>query len=266
MQDDRGDSIVLVELDALLDTRLPTLGSIHPQFAVKASEDKRYYGRIIDDFTEICGVDKHQFRQTYEARSMDILRASLITEIPFILNELVTKLEREAIDTPFLSRVKVEINCYPYELDADEKEGIALAVSARCGQEAEVSCVWLTPEQMTPAFLKMRYSGMFIYNFRTWMEKQMKAFESVKMPRFTVMAPALFYDEIPGPDEFAKDGIAAEITAFQLTEVGLTELFSLTLLPAANFSMARVPGYFKGAPIEKAPEPVITGDLNYHVK
>lgn len=266
MIDARGESIVLVELDALLDTRLPTLGKINPEHAIKASTDPRYFGRIINDFTNICGVGREEFEAAFKERDVEILQASVITEIPFILNELVLKLEREALDTPFLSSVKVEVNIYPYQLDKDDQDAIATAVAARCGTETPVECISMPPQDMTPEFLKARYSGMFIYNFRDWMEAQLKNFEKVKMPRFTVMAPALYHDKIPKPDEFAQDGFNSELTAFQLAEVGSVELYSLTLLPAVNFSMARIPGIFKETPVTEAPAPKITGDLKYHVK
>lgn len=244
MTDHRAESIVYVELDALLDTRLPTLGLISPQSGIDCFEDSRYFNRVIDDFTEICGIGKDAFRLVYAKRDADVVRASFITEIPFILNELVLKLERETIDTPFISRVKVDVNIYPYVFDDEEKDLLALAVMARCGVETEVKCIRAPPEALTPLFVRDRYSGMILYNFRDWMRHHLEAFKTAKMPRVSVLAPALYHDVVPADDAFVGDGISPHINAFQLSEVGCVELFSLSLLPAANFSMARIPGHY----------------------
>lgn len=248
---DAAESIVYVELDALLDTRLPTLGLISPQAAIDCSKDERYFNRVIDDFTDICGISKDAFRQVYAKRDADVVRASVMTEMPFILNELVKNLEQESIDTPFISRVIVEVNVYPYQFETEELDMIALAVMARCGLETEVKCVRIPPQLLTPSFCKGRYSGLILYNFRDWMEHHLEAFKEVKMPRVSVLAPALYYDVVPADDAFVGDGISPHITAFQLSEVGFIELFALSLLPSNNFSMARIPGHYTPRPQPK---------------
>lgn len=263
MEDHRAESIVLVELDALLDTRLPTMGSISPEAAVEASKDERYFNRLIDDFTEINGIGKDAFREAYRRRNAEIVHASVITEIPFILHELVLNLEKEKRDTPFVSRVKVEVNIYPYEFDEEECDLIALAVMSRCGHETEVKCVRISPQELTPTICKSRYSGLILYNFRDWMEHHLEGFKQVKMPRVSVMAPALYYDEVPKDDAFVGDGIAEHINAFQLSEVGCIELFALSLLPACNFSMARIPGHYAPKPVPV--EPVSEAKPKYEV-
>lgn len=262
----RPESVVYVELDALLDTRLPTMGLISPSAAVEASRDDRYFDRVIDDFEEINGITKEAFRQLYAKRDAEVVKSAVITEIPFILDELVLKLERETIDTPFLDRVKVEVNIYPYEFDAEEKDLIALAVMARAGIETEVRCVRIPPQILTPKFCKERYSGLIIYNFRSWMEHHLEAFKETKMPTVSVLAPALYHDVVPQANAFQSDGISPHITAFQLAEVGCVELFTLSLLPAANFSMARIDGHYTPKPAPKTETVVVEAPRQYGVK
>lgn len=246
MSDVRNDSIILVEIDALLDTRLPTLGKISSGAAVKASKDLRYFNRVIDDFEEICGVSKETFREAYRNRDVEILQASVLTEMVLVLNELTLKLEMQANDTPHVGNVIVEVNIHPYELDEDDRQAIAEAVAVRCGYHTEVRCVSYHHKDMTPEAIKNRYSGMFLYNFRDWMQYHVEAFKTTRMPTVTIMAPALFYDEVPGSDEFVKDGMRQDINAFQLSELASVEMFSLSLLPARHFSMARIKGHYDG--------------------
>lgn len=236
-------SIVYVELDALLDTRLPTLGKISPLAAVQCSQDARYYGRICDDFSAICGVSHEAFKNAYALRDAETLEASLITEIPFILNELVSKLERDTIDMPFADRVEVEVNIWPYKLELETCRALELAVMARAGYMSKVTCVNIPYPKLTPPVVHQRYSGMIMYNFREWMALHMDTFKHFRMPKVTIMAPALFHDPalIPSENAFVEDGMHPEVSPFQLSEMALIEMFSLSLLPAVNFSMVVFP-------------------------
>lgn len=165
-----------------------------------------------------------------------------MTEVPFIVAELTHKLELDTIDTPFASEVVVEINCHPYVLDQEEKDAIATGVAGRCDEETKVVCVDIPFAQLTPGLIRERYSGMILYNFRDWMEAQLETFKADRIPRVSVLAPALFYDELPKPDEFTRSGISPDVSAFQLAETAAVELYALSLLPAINFSIARIPG------------------------
>ncbi len=258
MLEGRPLSIVLVELDALLDTRLPTLGKISSTSAVACANDNRYFERVQDDFSEICGIGKEAFRQVYAHRDAETVENAIITEIPFVLNELVCKLEMESIDTPFLSGVGVEVNIWPYTFEPETQDAIALAVMARCGRETEVICVRKSPAELTPSYIRSRYSGLILYNFRDWMAVQLENFKTVKMPAVSVLAPALYYETVPDKNAFAEDGLSPHITAFQLAEVGCVELFALSLLPAANFSMARLPGQYTPKPVPETPREAYT--------
>lgn len=242
IKDDRPPNRVFVELDALLDTRLATVSRLSEEAALTCLNDDRYFSREIDDFTDICGIGKEEFRKAYKQRDVRTLEASIMTEVPFIVAELTHKLELDVIDTPFASEVIVEINCHPYVLDEEEKEAVAMGVASRCGEDTKVVCVDIPLDQLTPGLILERYSGLIIYNFRDWMEVQLEAFKSTRMPRVSVLAPALFYDEIPKPDEFTRNGIAPNVSAFQLAETAAVELYALSLLPAINFSIARIPG------------------------
>lgn len=260
MQEHRPPSIVYVELDAYLDTRLATLAMISPSSALECKGDPRYFERVVDDFEPYCGVTREAYRNAYSKRDEEFLKISTITEVPFILNDLVIKLEKEAIDTPFLSRVIVEVNCYPYKLDEETRDSVALAVMARAGIETEVRCVYIPLEQLTPGFVKGRYSGMILYNFHDWMKHHLADFHKVKMPRVSVLAPALWHDVVPSQESFTSEGISPHITGFQLSEVASVELFSLSLLPPANFSMVRVPGHYTPKPEADVPIEDITPD------
>lgn len=242
IRDDRPSSTVLVELDALMDTRLGVITQLDDEAGLKCIQDERYFSRIIDDFSEICGISREVFREAYNKRDIRALEGGTITEVPFILAELTMKLGAETLNTPFVSEVVVHVNCYPYVLDEEEQEIIASAVAARCLEETRVMCVYIAPEHLTPSHILEHYSGMILYNHREWMEHHLEAFKTARMPRVSVLAPALYYAEVPDKDEFTRNGIAPHINGFQLSELATTELYSLSLLPAVYYSIVRVPG------------------------
>lgn len=240
---DASDSIAYVELDALLDTRLGTIAKYSPQAASRAIRDPQYFDRVRDDFTDLCGLDMEKFKELYAARDEEVLTAATMTEIPFVLERIVRELEMDSIDTPFVGRTIVEVNYYPYKLDAESLSNLQLGIMARAGLQTEVKMVYITPKELTPTFVRGRYSGMIIYDLRGWMERHLEEFGRVRMPRVTVMAPALYHSTEDFPqEELRNEGLHENVTPFILAELALIELFSLTLLPAFAFSAVRLDG------------------------
>lgn len=251
---DAAESIAYVDLDALLDTRLGTIAKYSPEAAKRALSDPNYFDRVRDDFTELCGLDMESFKQLYAKRDEEVLAASTMTEMPFVLERIVRELEQDSIDTPFVGKTTVEVNCYPYKLDSESLKNLQLGIMARAGLQTEVRMVYIEPAKLTPTFVRGRYSGMIIYDLRGWMELHLEEFKRVKMPRVTVMAPALYSTTEDFPmEELYAEGMSENVTPFILTEVGLIELFSLTLLPAFAYSIVRLDGRVRIEEPEHAP-------------
>jgi len=255
---DAADSIAYVELDALLDTRLATIAKHDPEAAKRIFADPRYFERERDDFTELCGLDLDQFKALYAQRDLEVLTASTMTEMPFVLERIVRELEKDSIDTPFVGRTIVEVNHYPYKLDAESLENLQLGIMARAGLQTEVRMVYIEPRALTPTYVRGRYSGMILYSLRDWLENHLEEFKHVRMPRVTVMAPALYEvkENFPAA-ELRAEGLKENITPFILTELALIELFSLTLLPAFAFSIIRLDGRVRIEEPEHAPRLVL---------
>lgn len=231
---------ILVELDALLDTRLATISRIHSDSAVQLLTDDRYYERVIDDFEPMVGITKEAFRNAYAKRDVETLEQSRLTEIPLLLNDLVKRMEQESTTTPFVESLRVEVNIWPYVMSDEERDELALSVMNFTGIVTPVSTVNFRPEELTPQMIKARYSGMILYNLRDWIRPHMETFKRFMMPRVTVLAPALFYDQVPTREDIAGEGMKAELDPFRISEIGFTELFNLNLLRSENFSLVRL--------------------------
>ena len=232
---------VLVEMDALLDTRLAVLASLDQEAAVKALASPEYYGRQIDDFSALTGVSREAFKDAYTKRDVEMLKRSIMTMVPLMLNELIGKLEQDEAESPYVDSVEVEVNVWPYELDHDELDGLQKAIMAYSGVETPVRMVRTHPMELTPAFIKAQYTGMILYNFRDWFEYHKDAFATTKAPGLIILAPALWGEKIPTPEEYLTEGVNPDISPFLLAEVALLDCFQLQLLQPAIFSI-RHPG------------------------
>lgn len=228
---------VYVELDALLDTRLATISKIDQDAAVALLKSPEYYSRLIDDFEPWTGITKETFRAEYAKRNVDTLARSRITNVPFLLKELIEKMEEMSSETPFVEDLSVVINTFPYDLTEEEQNVLISAVMARSGIETPVVVDYIPPAQLTPYYVKVNFSGMIIYNFHDWMKHHLEAFHTVQSPTMTVITPALFRDEIPKPEEYLSEGINPNGNPFQLAEVAMASMFSLSLVKVEVFSI-----------------------------
>lgn len=231
------DQRIYVELDCLLDTRIATLAKINPEHAVKAVGDKRYYDRMIDDFTDICGVGVAEFKEAYAKRDVSTLQISLLTQVPLMLSDLVKKLEAESVETPFTRDVEVEVNYWPYELTAEEIDGLQLSVMFFSGIQTKVHFVSIPMDKLKLRYMKARYTGAFIYHLTEFLEARGAELTEVMMPDFPVIAPALWKEKVPDPTEIYSEGIPTDIIPFRFVEMSLTSFFQLSLVPAKYFSI-----------------------------
>jgi hypothetical protein len=230
---------LLVQLDALLDTRLPSIAKLDPAAAVTLVKSEAYYRRQIDDFETLTGLTKAQTDEAYQARDVETLKGSRLTPMNVFVDTWVRKLEAEARDTPHVEDVEVHINIAPYDLDVEEQEVLLTTIMARIGVEAKAKIVSIPLQELTPALCKSTYTGLVLYDFREWMEFHALAFQSTPIPRLVVTAPALFRDRIPDPSEVQVEGMPF-ISPFSVIGVLFSEMISLELVPAELYSIIRL--------------------------
>lgn len=231
---------VYVELDAILDTRLAVISSIDQDAAVKLLRSEEYYTRAIDDFSKLVEISKEQFEEAYLKRDKEILKQSRLTKIPLILDDLISKMEMLSTETPFVESLKVELNVWPYKLDEEERSLFASALMAFTGIETLVDVIYKDPETLTPSYIKGRYTGLILYNFRDWLKYHTEAFMKVQIPTLTILAPAIFKDTVPTPDDYLATGMDPNVSPFTLAEVGMASIFGLNLIDVKNYCILQI--------------------------
>lgn len=241
---------VLVELDALLDTRRGVLFGLNPE-AGKGTLVSEYNYRPSDDMSVFQKVvTQAEFEEAYKKRNKDTLKKSIVTSMHFFLNELVRKLEdNHRFNVDSAEEVEVMVNIHPYELDEAERETLAIAIQSRVGVITPVRIVSIPLEQMTIAFLNQEdYTGVILYNFHEWSEKVLANLEHhpENAPGITLFAPALFLSNQPLPkEEDLKDEKGNPADPFQMLMSFLAEVIGLSFLPI-RFYCTPLPEEIKG--------------------
>ena len=224
---------IMVELDALLDTRQGTLLSYYPECMddiFRLGKESKYYTRITDDMGELDNrIDSVIFREYYRNRTTDVLRLSVLTNMMAYLKDYIAALEKATIDSPVVQGYEVHVNCYPYRLSEEEKRLIGLAVVNFIRPPTKVTVVCIPLENMSTTELKEHYDMLILYNFVEWLkaiEPKMKTM--ARTPSLVVMAPMLFFDRntIPtGSDNAEMDKM--KTNPFKLTTKAAAEFFTL---------------------------------------
>lgn len=241
---------VLVELDALLDTRRGVLFGLNPE-AGKGTLVSDYNYRPSDDMTAFqTVVTQAEFEEAYKNRNKNDLKRSIVTYMHFFLNELVRKLEenhRYNVDSA--EEVEVIVNIHPYELNEAERETLAIAIQTRVGVITPVRIDSIPMQEITIGFLNQEgYTGVIFYNFHEWSEKVLAHLEHhpENAPGVTVFAPALFLANQPLPkEEDLKDEKGNLLDPFQMLMSFLAEVIGLSFLPI-RFYCTPLPEEIKG--------------------
>lgn len=231
------DQNILCEIDALLDTRLPSLARCKPEAAAMMVQLKSYWERLSDDFeTHTKGLVRNKwYRQRYAERDTDTLRGALATNMCLSLTKIFAELCDQRINSPLVSDVKLTINFYPYVLTEEEKEAYLTSISVFTNNEVKLESAWLSPNEITPNLLDADYSAYILYDFNEWMSAQLKRFYDKGIPTVTVFAPAISAIKDFTEEDITIAGIG-RVSPFEVLEQTSRCHMNLQLLNVALFS------------------------------
>lgn len=233
------DQHILCELDALVDTRLPSLALVNPEAAAKMVNDY-YWQRLSDDFAKYTGgmVTNEAYLESYANRNVDTLRGALATNMCLSLTGMFARLCDQRINTPLVHDVKLTINFYPYLLDREEIEMYLTSLAVFTNNEVKLSDVWLAPEAITPNLLDADYSAYILYDYDHWMGLHEQSFHSKVIPRVTVFAPARSAIGDFTEEDITLPGIGV-VSPFEMLEFTNKLYMNLQLLNISQFSPIR---------------------------
>lgn len=239
---------LLVELDALLDTRIGTIARGWPELASEFL-NKQYATRISDEFNLLHPmIDLALYRQAYRERDAETLMASRPTELFYRLKTIMAALEMRMMEgLPECEDVKLDINIWPYELSNEVKEEIVLTLEDHCAVTAEVSLVSIPYQELTTdRILRDGWTFLYMYNYHEWLRFHFEKCDRVPtpIPLVTVIVPALV-TEVQKVADFAKQHpqVTKSADPFESLHVFFGQIINIQVSTVDEFSLA---GLVKG--------------------
>ena len=187
-------STALVDLDAILDTRLTVLGQLRPDLPWTSL--KHYHERKIDIFDT---VSFSEFREAYHKRDKRALREAKPTPVCFLVRDFVTATNEIKQNGPTEYIPKIVLNTYPYVLEDSEINVLIAALRQIVGKDCEITTTSLSMEDATPRLLKEYFSTWFTYEATAWLEAQSlkTGFKQGACPEVTMISPLIYFKENP---------------------------------------------------------------------
>lgn len=194
----RKDKALLVELDALVDTRMGTLAIIDPE-AVALIPPSNYMTRIRDVFVDY-GIDQILYNTAYNNRDIQTLKNSVVTNAIQLIQQVIV----EYVTTVNANRngpAEIDLNVFPYSLSAEQKEMYSALLEYRLKGVVKVNVVFKHPKQLTLSGLDAEYHTAIIYNWVEWACAIEESFKTESHPQLTVLAPNLLHGNDEGLDD-----------------------------------------------------------------
>lgn len=179
---------VLIQLDALLDTRVGTAY----RMGAKDIDWLGYYERTHSKVWEFFGLDEEAYKDTYLKRNLETLELSMATELFKQLGYVMRNKLVLAVGSPLHERPEIVINYWPYNLSSATVELFKQAVVETLSDVSRmrVNAVYVAPERLTPKYLKENYTDLILYDLTEWLELAGQHFAECPIPEISVCYPA----------------------------------------------------------------------------
>lgn len=229
---------VYLSLDALFDLRQGTLNCISPAFAAEVTSSEKYFTRDLDLFeTEEMGALSHEiYKNVFTQNKNLILRNSMMTKILPFVHSLFREFFKQAINTPFLSGVELEINTYPFLLSPLEENTILECVVSHIGVNYSISLVNLSPSALSPDVIRENYVAVIMYDYVEWFNTHGATVAKIPMREVGFYLPKLFFGR-----RFTKEELAEfakmKTDPFDFFATALAPLTVIQHLPISLYSV-----------------------------
>jgi hypothetical protein len=182
-------STLMIELDALLDTRLAVIATMGYD-KVETVLQSDYFKRKSDKFKD---VDIEEFRTRYKNRDKTILKDAVVTPLAKMLKEFTEITNKNGSGTPFKFVPKIILNTFPYHLDQEESESILAAIRTITDGNCDLESVYMSYAELTPLYARKQLSVMILYAYDQWLEIQSELgnFNKTSCPEVTLFGPIL---------------------------------------------------------------------------
>jgi hypothetical protein len=192
---------VYLSADALFDLRQGTLAYIDLDYSIDVTTKPSYYNREEDLFesTTMGKLDKELYNRIRSERQDNIVRLSMTTAIFEFLLSLCAEYKKQAILTPFLSDIEIEVNLYPFVFSDNEKDEILKCILEKTSSSFNVTLVNLSPDDMSVEYVRNNYVAMIMYEYAEWYNAHVEAIQKTPLIEVGIYIPKLYF--LKKPDE-----------------------------------------------------------------
>lgn len=162
---------VLIQLDALLDTRLAVVKSLYPEIAADLETNMAYRTRKDDMLNKVDPrIDLTAYTMAWLKRDVSILDYANVS----MMRNYVTTLLKQAMlvsesNNPVISDVQLVVNTYPYLMDEKLANLTAIAIGQMLEYPLDVKLCYMKPSEITLPFLEQEgFSTYILYDFNEW--------------------------------------------------------------------------------------------------
>lgn len=220
----------LVELDALLDTRMALLYRELSEEDFELAVKSKYFTRHVDDYKNL---PFEKFRGLYRDRTKALLKDAIVTKIIDMIREFAMAVISNVVSSPHHFEPVVYLNTYPYDLDDEEIAAIHDMVKLKLKNICDIEVINLSYKQMTPSFIKSNnISYLAIYDYVEYLNCHVNEneFSEVTNPDVSLVCPAIIFSR---PDKIGNPIIN---DTFALFEEQMQPFISICYMPVSDFS------------------------------
>lgn len=237
---------LLVELDALLDTRMATIFRLNPDAANRLL-NARYATRISDEMNLLDPfIDADAYRQAYAERDLETLYLARPTQFFYDIRVALRELVGKCMSgDPDVESVHVDINVWPYQPSDGHLEELQSVLADGFMDLITVGAVSVSPKELsTQRMLEMQWTYVYLYNFIDWATAQFDGITErpTAVPAVTMIAPKLV-KSIHDVNQFAKEappGTTQHKDPHECMRVGLATVIGLDFACPSQFSLAKL--------------------------
>lgn len=230
---------VYTDLDTILDTRAGAILASHTTneaLALTALLKGAYRDRQWDNFTELSPLIKttaEEVRELQLSGDLDTLQGSIMTNVAFMIKQLVDVNEERNETLPGIENITIEVNTLEYQLSDEERN--ELERTLKTIMKADVRLVKIPMDFLSINYINQEYDIMLMYYFNEWVESlESQLNEGHKAPGVNIIAPAI-YNTTTTSDDIVKLDKEDGIQAFRATEMIFSGVFKLDLIDVSNF-------------------------------
>lgn len=253
---------ILIDLDAILDTRLGNIKLQQPLVYEEIKESPKYYLRKEDLWGSVHSSLDHQLLTlSYQGRDLETIKASQITAVIRNIIDTVGGIKAEILaGNPEVTDFFFVLNIHPYQLDEDIITEIARFAVTQLGYpDVPIGYIDLPFEKISLKYLRENnILHWYCYHYHDWLLSQYgnvkEGEENTKIEGFVeckMYCPKLSSDQKKIDDLMDSLLETVDVDQFAMTKIAFSSVININFLPTSVFSRLDVEKLIK---VEKGEE------------